>query len=297
MPLSDSTDSTDEYGKERLTYGTAAFPIAFFDDDLSEVRVPWHWHQEFELAIILEGSVNVRIGNHACTLHAGEGYFANSGILHSEELLSESGHQHCMVFSPALISPARDLIFQSYLGPILDNPGIPCLFLKPAVSWQNSVLSAAEEAWEYGAADQPDYPLIVRSDLTRIFSIILHHMDPADHDRSSSAREHQDEFRIKQTLTFLHTHYQEKISIEDIARSAGISVSTCLRLYKRILLTTPMNYLNRYRLQQAAAMLAETDHTISEIAYACGFSDPGYFIRCFHQEYGMTPARYSASGK
>ena len=40
MGLSYSTDKTDETGKELLTYGTADFPIAFFDDDLTIVKVP-----------------------------------------------------------------------------------------------------------------------------------------------------------------------------------------------------------------------------------------------------------------
>ena len=42
MGLSYSTDKTDETGKELLTYGTPDFPIAFFDDDLTMVKVPWH---------------------------------------------------------------------------------------------------------------------------------------------------------------------------------------------------------------------------------------------------------------
>ena len=41
MGLSYSTDKTDESGKEMLTYGTPDFPIAFFDDDLTTVKVPW----------------------------------------------------------------------------------------------------------------------------------------------------------------------------------------------------------------------------------------------------------------
>ena len=48
MALSISTDKTDETGKELLTYGTPDFPIAFFDDDLTKVKVPWHWHDELE---------------------------------------------------------------------------------------------------------------------------------------------------------------------------------------------------------------------------------------------------------
>ena len=90
MGLSYSTDKTDETGKELLTYGTPDFPIAFFDDDLTKVKVPWHWHDELELLVILSGEVSVFIAGCEFNLKAGEGYFANSGILHSAELLSKN---------------------------------------------------------------------------------------------------------------------------------------------------------------------------------------------------------------
>ena len=97
MGLSYSTDKTDETGKELLTYGTPDFPIAFFDDDLTKVKVPWHWHDELELAVILSGETNVFIAGCELNLKAGEGYFANSGILHSAELLSKTGWQHLAI--------------------------------------------------------------------------------------------------------------------------------------------------------------------------------------------------------
>ena len=63
MSLSYSVDKVDKDGREMLTYGTKDFPIAFFDDDLVKVAVPWHWHDEFEVVIITEGIVNVKISN------------------------------------------------------------------------------------------------------------------------------------------------------------------------------------------------------------------------------------------
>ena len=86
MSLSYSVDKVDKDGREMLTYGTKDFPIAFFDDDLVKVAVPWHWHDEFEVVIITEGIVNVKISNSELILKAGEGYFANGGILHSLSL-------------------------------------------------------------------------------------------------------------------------------------------------------------------------------------------------------------------
>ena len=57
MALSVSVDRVDETGRELLTYGTEDFPIAFFDDDLTKISVPYHWHDELEIVIITKGSV------------------------------------------------------------------------------------------------------------------------------------------------------------------------------------------------------------------------------------------------
>ena len=88
MALSYSVAQVDENGRELLTYGTLPFPIAFFDDDLTVVSVPYHWHDELEFVIITEGRVQARIAGKEFTLSAGDGYFANSGVLHGETLLT-----------------------------------------------------------------------------------------------------------------------------------------------------------------------------------------------------------------
>lgn len=115
MVLSYSTDKTNETGRELLTYGTPDFPIAFFDDDLTIVKVPWHWHDELELVVILSGEVSVFIARCGLKLKAGEGYFANSGILHSAELRSKTGWQHCMVFDPKVIATPDDIVWNTYV--------------------------------------------------------------------------------------------------------------------------------------------------------------------------------------
>lgn len=129
MGLSYSTDKTDETGKELLTYGTPDFPIAFFDDDLTTVRVPWHWHDELEIVVILSGEVSIFIAGCELHLKAGEGYFANSGILHSSELCSDTGWQHCMVFSPRVLASPDDIIWNTYVLPILSHKDLPFIKL------------------------------------------------------------------------------------------------------------------------------------------------------------------------
>lgn len=295
MALTRSVDQVDENGRELLTYGTKDFPIAFFDDDLAEVAVPTHWHDELEIVIITKGTVHARIAGKSVILTAGEGYFANSGILHSESLETKVGHQHALVFSPRIISQAEDLIWQSAVVPVLGNPRIPFIRFSPSVPWQKELLQSSEKAWDVGAYDKPGYPIQVRYCLSLAFSLIAANADLIENELRYTSKYQRDELRVKKALLYIEKHYDEDLSIHDIARSAGISVSTCLRLFNTVLGSTPVQYLIRYRLQKAAEELKRSDSdrkTIVEIAYSCGFTDASYFDRCFKKEYRMTPSKY-----
>ena len=101
------------------------------------------------------------------------------------------------------------------------------------------------------------------------------------------------EIHTSNTQEFIEKKFASPVTIEDIAKNADISVSSCLRLFRNVLGTTPIKYLIHYRLQRIAE---EFDHlqgaTIGEIAFSHGFSDATYFDRCFKKEYGMTPTEY-----
>lgn len=293
MALTLSVDRVDESGRELLTYGTEDFPIAFFDDDLTVVSVPYHWHDELEIVIITDGSVRMRIAGSEFPLKKGDGYFSNSGILHAETLTTPTGHQHALVFSPRIISQREDLIWKNYIAPVLGNNQIPFLWLKASVPWHKEILRLSEAAWHQGAYEAKDYPLGVRSSLSMAFSHIVDHMAALENETHYTSAFQRDELRIKRILVYIEKNYGADIALEDIANSANISASTCLRLFSTVLGTTPIKYLAAFRVQKAVEELKQINgRTISEIAHASGFSDASYFNRCFRKVHGMTPSEY-----
>lgn len=293
MAISISTDRIDATGMEILTYGTEDFPIAFFDDDLKKVSVPYHWHDELEIVIITEGSVCIWIAGNRFTLKTGDGYFSNSGVLHSETLISQRGYQHALVFSPGIITRAEDLIWKKYIAPVLGNSRIPFLLLKSSVPWQKEILDLAENAWNHGAYEKKDYSLEVRSSLSKVFSHIVDHMDVMEDETIYTNAFQRDELRIKKIMVYIEENYNLNISLDNMAKSANISTSTCLRLFKTVLNMTPITYLLSFRIKKATEKLKHSNgKTISEIAYSCGFSDASYFNRCFRKEYGITPSEF-----
>ena len=96
-------------------------------------------------------------------------------------------------------------------------------------------------------------------------------------------------------VDFVREHYREKISVADVARAGGISVSSQERLFKKTFGLTPLMYLRKTRLNAACKLLRETKVSLAEIAVQCGFNDQTNMTRAFRLELKITPLRYRRS--
>ncbi|MDE6218009.1 MAG: helix-turn-helix domain-containing protein, partial [Muribaculaceae bacterium] len=79
------------------------------------------------------------------------------------------------------------------------------------------------------------------------------------------------------------------LSVDDLASRIGLGRSQFYRKIKALTNYSPVELLRRFRLQKARSMLTKTSRSISEVAYAVGFSSPAYFTRCYREAYGETP--------
>lgn len=93
-------------------------------------------------------------------------------------------------------------------------------------------------------------------------------------------------------MQYIHENYKEKISLEDISNHGMVSKSTALNLFRRYLNDTPIHYLLRYRLQEAAKLLVTTEKKIAVISECSGFDNVEYFCKMFKKYYKITPTKY-----
>lgn len=80
--------------------------------------------------------------------------------------------------------------------------------------------------------------------------------------------------------------------VGDMAMAAATSRSGLQRKLKQTMGVTPQDLLREARIKRACQLLRQSDKTVAEVAYACGFTDPKYFSRCFKQSTGQTPTDY-----
>lgn len=100
---------------------------------------------------------------------------------------------------------------------------------------------------------------------------------------------------VRSAMAFIHENFAEAISRRDIAQRIGLTEDHLTFCFRRELGTTPIAYLQRYRINRAKRLLKESQQTIADIAMNVGFADRGYFSRIFHREVGLSPEAFRRS--
>lgn len=98
--------------------------------------------------------------------------------------------------------------------------------------------------------------------------------------------------RATHVVRYLEDHFNEPVECDQLADHMHVSRSTFYRLFKQATGTTPIQYVNRLRVERARDLLRTTDDTVGRIADAVGFNDASYFARLFGKQVGMSPQEY-----
>lgn len=289
--FSDSVLNINETGH----HGTPEFPAAVYLDDVSHEYVNWHWHEEFEIGFVTEGSVVLGCGNRKYQMECGDIFFVNSNVLHSmhNNNTSKQAVFKSIAFHSSIISESINSVFYTkYLLPILSNGNFrECIITKDSNSYQ-SMLDILSKVWNLVYSEASDYEIKVRNELSTLFCILNRFQKNIKETIPPKMPNYLPEKRVQVLLNYIHTHYKDKITIEELAKTASISKTEVLRCFKAIMGRSPISYLNSYRLQRAAHLLINTEKNIQEIAEDCGFDDNSYFSKLFKKKYHVTPHGY-----
>ena len=109
------------------------------------------------------------------------------------------------------------------------------------------------------------------------------------------ARQHdekENDYSIEEILHFIHKHYQEHLSVTDIANRFNIERRHLAYIFKRYTGMSPLNYLTEYRIRRSKELLRREDYSITKVAELVGFEDNLYFSRIFKKRTGYSPSAY-----
>ena len=108
----------------------------------------------------------------------------------------------------------------------------------------------------------------------------------------------RDRRRAIDAALWLDAHSDQPIDLDGAAKQAGLSPFHFLRLFAKVVGVTPHQYLVRSRLRNAARLLVDDTHSITDVALDVGFADLSNFVRTFHRAAGVSPRdfRKAANG-
>lgn len=100
---------------------------------------------------------------------------------------------------------------------------------------------------------------------------------------------------IQTILKYIADNYDQKITIDDVAKLTGLHPNYVMKLFQGIMKISIKQYINQLRLQHAQALLVDTNNPVLNIALEAGFGSISRFYDIFQREFNMTPLQFRNS--
>jgi AraC-like DNA-binding protein len=273
---------------ESEQHGTLDFPAEYFYLDANHPRynMAFHWHKEWEIIHVLEGTFTAHADDAVFVAHAGDTVLIRDGMLHGGT--PDNCVYECFLFDLHGLFRNLDMV-KKYLRPVYRQQILPEIFYPAAQTPQvKEIIRNLTHA--YNEKNSP-LELVVISCISQLFALILQNGYYTDSSVDYGERPHKIDL-IKSVLEYTELHYASPITLDDLAKVAGMNPRYFCRFFRSITHQTPIEYVNMYRIEKAAQMLHSTRLPITDICMECGFNDSSNFIKVFRKYKGMTPKQY-----
>ncbi|MEK4009268.1 AraC family transcriptional regulator [Paenibacillus sp. FSL H3-0333] len=281
--------------KEDREHGDVMFPLAAYWIDLPAGAhvLDTHWHEEAEFFLLLEGEILFQVDTDYFTLRPGEAVFIESGDIHAAYALTETPCRFCaLVFHPDLLASAQyDTIQQSVILPLQEKRQSFPRHLTPSVPWQAELLLHLNRMMNAYDQQMAGFEAFMKGTLLIMLSQIAQPGRFVNHSQSEGAEPTKID-RLKRVILYIQDNYQEPIRTRDLSGLIPMSEGQFCRFFKSMTRKTPVDYINSYRVRQAAALLKQGDRKISDIAMDVGFDNVSYFIKVFRKVMNCSPSEF-----
>ena len=299
IPYSIEVEVTKDL-QEKASHGSFDMPMAIYIDEFRKYSAPviqHHWHNEIQLAYILNGEAEYEIYGEKILMKEGEGLFINSNIIHmSTSPYPEKTQMITVLFNTSIFSGINQVeIEKDCILPIITCKSLSHILFYDKTPYHRFVLKKIKALINSEEKREKGYKLEQKNILGEIWLAIIRNSTEliVSDNRAISF----DDIRIKTMLMFIDENYNKNISLKEIASSAGLSKSECCRCFKRTIRMSPFEYLIQKRIFSAASLISSTDMPMSYISQISGFNEPSYFYKTFKSIMNMTPTEFRERSK
>jgi AraC-like DNA-binding protein len=249
----------------------------------------WHFHQEYELVLIIKSSGTTLIGDHVGTYSENDLYLFGPNLPHTficdQNFPIPKAESLVLQFKDELLSKSftKQPEFL-HLNKLLEES-------KFGINFENKI----------GVNIRPLFKKLINSKGIDRFSLILKILDICSHQQDykltvseSFASEYvrPTDDKMQEIIAFIEKNYQKKIRLEEMAGIANMQVNAFCRYFKRKTKLSLFDFINRVRVGNACNLLLMKELSIQEICYRSGYNSPSNFINQFRIRTGMTPKEY-----
>jgi AraC-like DNA-binding protein len=236
---------------------------------------------------VLNGNMTCQVNQEKTTLQTGEGLFLNAG---SAFRFTEGSEEGCE-FYLFEIAPEYGKAGERVEEGLPEGSVFPfCRFLQKDEKDQR-ILRELREAGESAGEDvqQPWAEIYLRGCMNKVWAGLMEKDSQNTPPGKSAVRDRE---KLCKMLEFLHSHYNQKITLGDMAAYSGVSSGEYCRFFKKHMEQTPFEYLQVRRIECSLSEIVNKEGSLTEIALRHGFTGSSYYAETFKKEMGCTPGDY-----
>ena len=269
------------------------FPLAVLEYTTRGDGDRMHWHDHFEIALVLEGRGAFMFGRRALLAEAGDIFFVDNSQPHVA--LADPGESLrllLVLFRPELIAaPGCRELDLGYLVPFRVDERVASPRVRaatPLAAEVAPVLRELREIWE--RHDPAERHL---ADATLRLALALVARRPGARAGAGAARAAADRReQIRPVLAYVDGHCQESITLDDVAELVHVSPSRVRHVFKDVTGVSFKEYVTQVRVAEAKRLLLGTDLSVAEIARAVSYTNIHQFYKVFYRSCAMSPGEY-----
>lgn len=269
--------------KHEFIMGDEQLPLKAIIHSVNEFNL--HWHNKFEILLVLEGSVNVSIGKENYVLYEEDVILINSNEIHATSRTNDKNILLALQIDPefyiSCYSKFKNIRFNNKplneKGEDKDNLHIIKHYIANIVWCLNK--------------KSKGYKLIVGSYLLLLGEYLINNFKYALLEDSDDITD-GDLIRIKNIIDYTNENMYRNITLKEISGNMHLSYHFLSHFIKEKIGMSFQEYLNSIRLNKAVKLLSKDEQSITSIAYASGFPSVNSFNRLFKKYYNCSPSEY-----
>lgn len=247
----------------------------------------WHFHPEIELVYVNKGKGKRHIGNHLS-------YFNNSQLLLIGSNLPHNGFTDRLTISGTeTIVQFREEFLGQHFWDVPEMEAISNLFDRA----KSGILFGVKTKQKFGKRIEK---LSEKEGFKKILLLleILHGLAKSEDyvilnaDGYAFETEPQDSAKIDIIFNHINDNFKEHISLDEIADKVSMTVPAFCRYFKKVTGKTFTKLVNEYRVVHATKLLSESQMSITDICYECGFNNFSHFNKLFKEFTGKSASKY-----